>query len=77
MRDINYILFEALAEYKRHGISKAMIIKAMLTFNPFFLVSEILRRKQVAKKDIEKCMMVAKKLGLSQNGGTKEFPIFK
>ncbi len=77
LRDINYILFEALAEYKRHDISKAMIIKAMLTFNPFFLVSEILRRKQVAKKDIEKCMLVAKKLGLSQNGGTKEFPIFK
>ena len=76
-RDINYALFEVLAEYKRNGVSKADVIKAMLSFNPFFLAAEIIRRKKAAKKDINKCMTVAKKIGLTQSGGTKEFPIFK
>lgn len=74
---LNYALFEILAEYKRHCVSKAEIFKAMLTFNPCFLIKEIIRRKKTAKKDIEKCMKVAKSIGLKQTSGTKEFPIFK
>ena len=49
----------------------------MFTFNPLFLAKEIVRRKQTAKKDIEKCMKVANDLGLRQTSGTKEFPIFE
>ena len=49
----------------------------MLEFNPFFLAKEIIRRKQTAKKDIEKCMKVALDSGLKQTSGTKEFPIFE
>ncbi|MBR5506594.1 MAG: glycosyltransferase [Clostridia bacterium] len=74
---INYALFEVLAEYKRHGISKADVIRAMLTFNPFFLAKEMSRRKSAAKKDIAKCMKVAEDLGLKQTSGTKEFPVFE
>ena len=74
---INYALFEILAEYKRCGASKTDIVKGMLTFNPYFLVKEVIRRKKTARKDIEKCMMVAKNTGLKQTRGTKEFPIFE
>ena len=74
---INYALFEILAEYKRCDVAKADIFKAMLTFNPCFLVAEIIRRKKSAKKDIEKCMKAANDLGLKQTSGTKEFPIFE
>ncbi len=74
---IYYALFEVLAEHKRNGIKKADLIKAMLSFNPFFLIKEIIRRKKCAKNDIEKCLAVANKLGLKQIGGTKEFPIFQ
>ncbi len=74
---INYALLEILAEYKRCGVSKADILKVMLTFNPFYLVKEILRRKNTAKRDIEKCMKVTSDLGLKQTSGTKEFPIFE
>lgn len=74
---VSYALLEILAEYKRCGVSKGDIIKAMLTFNPLFLLKEIIRRKKDAESDIKKCMKVAKDLGLKQTGGTKEFPIFK
>ena len=74
---INYALLEILAEYKRCGVSNSYIIKSMLTFNPFFLAKEIIRRKKTARKDIEKCMKVAKGLGLKQTSGTKEYPIFE
>ena len=77
LSDINYALFEILAEYKRKGTPKKDILKAMLGFNPFFLAKEIIRRKISAKKDIEKCVSVAKALGLRQTMGTKEFPIFE
>ena len=73
---INYALFEVLAEYKRCGASKTDVLKAMLTFNPLFLIKEIIRRKKTAQKDIGKCMKVAEDLGLKQTSGTKEFPIF-
>lgn len=74
--DVNYALFEILAEYKRCAVSKTAVVKAMLTFNPVFLLKEVIRRKRTAKKDIAKCMMVAGDIGLSQTAGTKEYPIF-
>lgn len=74
---INYALFEILAEYKRCGVSKSDVIKAMLGFSPLFLAKELLRRKQNAKKDIDKCVRTAELLGLIQTSGTKEFPIFE
>jgi len=74
---INYALLEVLAEYKRCGVSKSDILKAMMTFNPCFLAKEIIRRKKTAPKDIEKCIKVAKNLGLKQTAGTNEFPIFE
>ena len=75
--DINYALLEILAEYKRSGVRKTDIIKAMLKFNPLFLAKEIIRRKQSAKKNIKKCVKVAESLGLIKTAGTKEFPIFE
>ena len=74
---INYALLEILAEYKRCGVSKSDILKAMLWFNPGCLLKEIIRRKKAARKDIEKCTKVALDLGLKQTSGTKEFPIFE
>ena len=74
---INYALFEILAEYKRCGVSKSDVLKAMRIFNPCFLIKEIIRRKKSAQKDIKKCMRVAKNIGLKQTSGTKEFPIFE
>ncbi len=76
-RDISYALLEILAEYKRHGISKIDILRAMIKFNPIFLAKEFIRRKKVAKKDIEKCIKIAKDLCLKQTSGTKEFPVFE
>lgn len=75
--DINYALLEILAEYKRCGISKSDLLRAMCTFNPLFLAKEFLRRKKTAKKDIEKCKKIAESLSLKQTSGTKEFPIFE
>jgi len=73
---VNYALVEILAEYNRCGVPKKDIIKGMLSFNPFFLVREIMRRKKAAKKDIEKCIKAAESLGLKITGGTKVFPVF-
>ncbi len=74
---INYALLEILAEYKRCGISKKDVLRAMLSFNPIFLIKEITRRKKSAQKEIAKCRVVAETLGLKQTAGTKEFPIFE
>lgn len=74
---VNYALFEILAEYKRCGVPKADILKAMLSFDPLFAAKEMMRRKLTAKKDIEKCVKVAKDIGLKQTAGTKVFPIFE
>lgn len=74
---VNYAILEVLAEYKRKGISKSEILKAMIRFNPLFLIKEFVRRKQSAKKDIEKCLKIANNLGLKQTSGTKEFPVFE
>ena len=77
IRDINYALLEILAEYKRCGATKTEILKGILRFNPVFLIKEIIRRKQSAKKDIKKCVAVAKRLGLKRTAGTNEFPVFE
>lgn len=74
---VNYALLEILAEYKRRYTPKKDIIKAMLTFNPFSLSKEIIRRKKAAKTDIGKCFEVADKLEIKQTAGTAEFPIFE
>lgn len=74
--DLNYSLFEVLAEYKRRGAKKADVIKAMFTFGPFYVMKEIIRRKSAAKVDIKKCTEAAYARGLKQTAGTKEYPIF-
>jgi len=74
---VNYVLIEILAEYKRSGVSKKDVLRAMLKFNPLFVVRDIVRRKHSAKKDIEKCCAAAKARGLRRTAGTDEFPIFE
>lgn len=74
---VSYALLEILAEYKRCGTSKKDIVKAMLTFNVFFLIKEILRRKKAAKADIKKCFAVADSLKIKQTAGTASYPIFE
>ncbi len=76
-KDINYALFEILAEYKRKGVPKLHILKAMLSFTPCFIVKEFIRRKKAAEKDIEKCVEKANAEGLIKTAGTKEYPIFE
>lgn len=74
---VSYALFEVLAEYKRRGLSRSGVLRAMLMFNPFFLAKEIVRRKRTAKTDIKNCMAVARLIGLKQTAGTKAYPIFE
>lgn len=74
---VNYALFEILAEYKRCGVKKTDVLKAMFSFNPCFLVREMNRRKKTAKEDIGKCIKVANDIGLKQKAGTNEYPIFE
>jgi hypothetical protein len=71
-----YAMFEILAEYKRKGLSKAQILKAMLAFGVPFLMKEIPARKQRAVADGRKCIDSAAQIGLQQSGGSPEFPIF-
>ena len=71
-----YAMFEILAEYKRKGISKAKILKAMLAFGIPFLLKEIPARKNRAVLDGRKCIESAAKIGYRQSGGSPEFPIF-
>lgn len=73
---INYAMFEILAEYKRRGISKGDLAKAMLSFGVFFLAKELPARKKRARADGCKCVAAAATVGLEQSGGTPEFPIF-
>ena len=73
---LNYAMFEILAEYKRKGITKISLIKAMLLFGIPYLASEIPGRKKRARVDGLKCIESAKKIGLKQTGGTLEFPTF-
>lgn len=71
-----YAMLEVLAEYKRKGMSKGKILKAMLTFGLPFLIKEIPARKKRAILDGKKCIDSAAKIGLKQSGGSPEFPIF-
>jgi hypothetical protein len=48
-----------------------------MTFNPFFIIKEVLRRKKSAKSDVTKCIEVADKMGLVRTAGNNEFPIFE
>ena len=73
---LNYAMFEILAEYKRKGISKFSLIKAMLPFGIAFLAKEIPDRKKRARTDGLKCIEAAREIGLVKSGGTLEFPTF-
>ncbi len=73
---LDYAAFEILAEYKRCGITKKELIKAMACFNPFFLIKEIPDRKRRANEDGLKCIAAAEKIGLKHTSGPVEFPIF-
>ena len=73
---LNYAMFEILAEYKRKGMSKPQLLKAMLSFGILFLAKEIPARKKRARIDGYKCIEAARKIGLEQSGGTLEFPTF-
>ena len=73
---LNYAMFEILAEYKRRGISKNNLIKAMLLFGIPFLIKEIPSRKKRARADGLRCIKSAEKIGLKHSGGTLEFPTF-
>ncbi len=73
---LNYAMFEILAEYKRKGISKTNLIKAMLLFGIPYLLTEIPGRKKRARIDGIKCIESAKKIGLKHSGGSLEFPTF-
>ena len=73
---LNYAFFEILAEYKRRGLSKADLVKAMLIFGIPFLAGEIPARKRRARADGLKCIAAAKNVGLEQSAGTLEFPTF-
>jgi hypothetical protein len=69
-------MFEILAEYKRKGITKTKLIKAMLSFGIPYLAVEIPERKKRARTDGHRCIESAEKIGLKKTGGTLEFPTF-
>ena len=73
---LSYALLEILAEYKRKGLSKAALLKAMLSFDLLFLAKALPGRKKRACRDGDKCIAAARAIGLEQSGGTQEFPIF-
>ncbi len=73
---LKYAFFEILAEYKRKGLQKPQLIKAMLAFGIPFLAKEIPSRKKRAGADGAKCIAAAARIGLVQSGGTPEFPVF-
>lgn len=73
---LNYAMLEILAEYKRKGVSKVKLIKAMLLFGIPYLTLEIPGRKKRARTDGRKCIESAEKAGLKQTGGSLEFPTF-
>lgn len=75
-KSLNYALLEILAEHKRKGMKKLDLVKAMLSFDPMFLVKELPERKKRACRDCAKCIEAAEKIGLKRTGGTPEFPVF-
>ena len=73
---LRYAMFEILAEYKRRGLPKADLLKAMLSFGVGFLLREIPDRKKRARADGRACVKAAEEIGLVPCGGTPEFPTF-
>ena len=73
---LNYAFFEILAEYKRNGLPKAELVKAMLLFGAAFLAKELPARKKRAQSDGRRCIEAARSIGLEPVGGTLEFPVF-
>lgn len=73
---LDYSMFEILAEYKRCGITKMELIKALANFNMFFLAREIPKRKARTRADGLKCIAAAEKIGLKHTSGPVEFPAF-
>jgi len=73
---LNYAMFEILAEYKRKGISKPKLIKAMLLFGIPYLTAEIPKRRKRAHEDGVRCIESAEKIGFKHSGGSPEFPTF-
>ena len=73
---LSYAMLEILAEYKRSGISKVGVARAMLAFGPAFIIKELPARRKRGILDGKKCVESAQKFGLTHTGGTPEFPIF-
>jgi len=73
---LEYAMLEIVAEYKRCNISKIELVKILATFNPFFLVKEFKDRKLRARRDGQKCIETAEKIGYRHVSGTVEFPGF-
>lgn len=61
---IDSALVEILAEYKRLGVSRSDIVRALLCFNPLFIAAEQVQRKARAKKDLAICAAAAERCGL-------------
>lgn len=74
--EIDYALFEILAEYKRCGAPKRDILKCLMTFGPAFSIKEFLRRKIAARRDGKNCIFYAEKSGLKYKGNNIQFPAF-
>jgi glycosyltransferase involved in cell wall biosynthesis len=73
---LDYALFEILAEYKRCGITKVELMKAMANFNLYFLLKEIPKRKKRTAEDGLKCIAAAERIGYKHTSGSIEFPSF-
>ena len=73
---IRYAMFEILSEYKRSGIGKGEILKAMTSLGLCSLIKEFLLRKERALKEGRKCIAAAESLGLKKTGGSETFPVF-
>ena len=71
-----YAMLEILAEYKRRGVAKSKIARAMLSFGIPFLAKELPARKSRAVADGRRCIDSAARIGFVQSGGSPEFPIF-
>ena len=73
---LDYAMFEILAEYKRCGITKVELMKAMSNFNLYFLLKEIPKRKKRTAEDGLKCIAAAERIGYKHTSGSIEFPSF-
>ena len=76
LKDLNYAMLEILAEYKRKGMPKIELVKALCAFGIPFVLKELPERKKRARKDGLKCIKTAESIGLKYTSGTLEFPTF-